>query len=1056
MVRDLRSPSGSLEQLFGQMPPLVRLDSSVVEVLSRLAQENRSWPYALVTDAGRVVGILTPVDVLRWMASDRSWQGSTVAEAMTTPVVTLAAGDYRDPLALLELMRTHGIHHLPVVDEAGSLLGVVNQDGLCWQLTLGSLFSLSLETQPSEATSDPALLSRGQLPTPRQDVLPLDLQATLNLRVAIERSIPLGIAAVDPQGKQIYVNETFAAMVGWAKEELIGKDPPFVYWPPEELEKIAAALAQGLPQDRPPQGWELTFMRRNGERFPVRILDAPWQDAHGNVIGMIASVQDLTQEKELQNQQQKLQHSLQYQQDLFQSLFEQAPVGIAVTDAAGHLLKVNQSFCQLTGYTEAELLGMNYADLTHPEDLRQEAIYVEEARAGRRRAYRMEKRYIRKSGEILWVDLSSFVAETPEKQIYGIASIVDITERKQAQEQVQLQLHQARLLNRIAQGIRQSLEVDSILSFTVEEVRRLLDVERVVIYRFFPNWVGEIVMQSVSRPELSLLGRVIEDHCFVSQWHQAYQQGRISAIEDIDTAPIQPCHRELLASLGVRANLVVPILQASAPGGTSPKEGELARLWGLLIAHHCTAPKKWDPWMPDFLRQIADQLGLALQQAELFQQLQAANAELRYQVEVRNAELAQRVRYEQLLRLIGDKVRSSLDEQEILATVVRELTQAFQLGACGVALINPETQTYTLAHEAAGSLPPSGQVALPLDPLLLGQLRQGQTLHFSTDHPLRGRCTLLACPLLVGQQEGQFSSNTGSLLGFLKLIRLPWEGFTEAEIHFAEQVATQCSIAIRQARLYQATQAQLRQLQQLNELKEEFLSMVSHELRTPLTSTKMALKMLEVHGLSEAQIPYFNILKQEWQKELDLVNDLLDLQRLEAGSRALEIVRFEVQGWLEKLLQTFILRFQERQLAFVPHIPSEPVFFSSDVGLLTRILSELLTNAAKYTPTGQQVYLEVAVVRASSAEHLASQLHLRVLNTGVEIPPEHLPQIFEKFYRVPQLDWAHQGGTGLGLPLAKKAVKLLRGNLRVESRENRTLFEVSLPDLSTDASFGNC
>ncbi|MGY2766140.1 PAS domain S-box protein [Thermostichus sp. MS-CIW-26] len=1056
MVRDLRSPSGSLEQLFGQMPPLVRLDSSVVEVLSRLAQENRSWPYALVTDAGRVVGILTPVDVLRWMASDRSWQGSTVAEAMTTPVVTLAAGDYRDPLALLELMRTHGIHHLPVVDEAGSLLGVVNQDGLCWQLTLGSLFSLSLETQPSEATSDPALLSRGQLPTPRQDVLPLDLQATLNLRVAIERSIPLGIAAVDPQGKQIYVNETFAAMVGWAKEELIGKDPPFVYWPPEELEKIAAALAQGLPQDRPPQGWELTFMRRNGERFPVRILDAPWQDAHGNVIGMIASVQDLTQEKELQNQQQKLQHSLQYQQDLFQSLFEQAPVGMAVTDAAGHLLKVNQSFCQLTGYTEAELLGMNYADLTHPEDLRQEAIYVEEARAGRRRAYRMEKRYIRKSGEILWVDLSSFVAETPEKQIYGIASIVDITERKQAQEQVQLQLHQARLLNRIAQGIRQSLEVDSILSFTVEEVRRLLDVERVVIYRFFPNWVGEIVMQSVSRPELSLLGRVIEDHCFVSQWHQAYQQGRISAIEDIDTAPIQPCHRELLASLGVRANLVVPILQASAPGGTSPKEGELARLWGLLIAHHCTAPKKWDPWMPDFLRQIADQLGLALQQAELFQQLQAANAELRYQVEVRNAELAQRVRYEQLLRLIGDKVRSSLDEQEILATVVRELTQAFQLGACGVALINPETQTYTLAHEAAGSLPPSGQVALPLDPLLLGQLRQGQTLHFSTDHPLRGRCTLLACPLFVGQQEGQFSSNTGSLLGFLKLIRLPWEGFTEAEIHFAEQVATQCSIAIRQARLYQATQAQLRQLQQLNELKEEFLSMVSHELRTPLTSMKMALKMLEVHGLSEAQIPYFNILKQEWQKELDLVNDLLDLQRLEAGSRALEIVRFEVQGWLEKLLQTFILRFQERQLAFVPHIPSEPVFFSSDVGLLTRILSELLTNAAKYTPTGQQVYLEVAVVRASSAEHLASQLHLRVLNTGVEIPPEHLPQIFEKFYRVPQLDWAHQGGTGLGLPLAKKAVKLLRGNLRVESRENRTLFEVSLPDLSTDASFGNC
>ena len=1019
MVRDLFSPSGSLEQFFGQMPPLVGLDSPVAEVLSLLAQKNDSWPYALVVDASRVVGILTPVDVLGWVASDRSWQGSTLAEVMTTPVVTLAAGDYRDPLALLELMRTHGIRHLPVVDAAGSLLGVVNQDELCWRLTLGSPSSAAGWREPST----------GKVDRP-------DLQTTLNLRVAIERAIPLGIAAVDPQGRQIYVNETFARMVGWPKEELIGRDPPFVYWPPEEMGKITAAFAQGLAQGRPPQGWELTFMRRNGERFPVRILDAPWQDAQGKVIGMIASVQDLTQEKELQNQQEKLQCSLQYQQDLFQSLFEQAPVGMAVADAAGRLLKVNQSFCQLIGYSEAELLGMSYADITHPEDLRQEEAYVEEMRAGRRRGHRMEKRYICKSGEIRWVDLSSFVAETPEKQIYGVASIVDITERKQAQEQVQLQLHQARLLSHIVQGIRQSLQVESILGFAVEEVRRLLDVERVVIYRFLPNWAGEIAMQSVSRPELSLLGLVIEDYCFVTQWHQAYQQGRISAIEDIDTAPIQPCHRELLASFGVRANLVVPILQAAGPDST---DGELPHLWGLLIAHQCSAPKKWDPWMPDFLRQIADQLGLALQQAELFEQLQAANAELRYQVEVRNAELAQRVRYEQLLRLIGDKVRSSLDEQEILATVVRELTQAFQLGACGVALIHPETQTYTLAYEAAGSLPPLGKVTLPLDPVLLRQLRQGQTLYFSTDHPLRGRCTLLACPLFVEEQEGQ----TGSLLGFLKLLRRPQEGFTEAEIHFAEQVGTQCSIAIRQARLYQETQAQLRQLQQLNELKEEFLSMVSHELRTPLTSMKMALKMLEVRGLSEAQIPYFNILKQEWQKELDLVNDLLDLQRLEAGSRSLEIARFEVGEWLEKLVPPFALRFQERQLTFVSRSPSEPILFNTDVGLLTRILSELLANAAKYTPAGQQVHLEVAVD--------ASGLHLQVINTGVEIPAEHLPRIFEKFHRIPQLDYAHQGGTGLGLPLVKKAVELLQGILRVESGENRTLFAVSLPDLGSSA-----
>jgi PAS domain S-box-containing protein len=810
MVQDSGSPP-PLDQFLDLVPLLVNPNSPVAAVLPLLAQKSSPFRYALVTDSEQLLGIFTATDALQWVTNGSSQQGSTLAEVMTTPVVTFVARDYRDPWALLEFMQAHRVHHLPVVDEAGSLLGVVNQDDLCLKLILESQ-----QFQPSSLTSaqlketQPEL---GALISMEQGILlEEDLRKALNLRIGIERSIPFGIAAADPQGKQIYVNDTFAMMVGWPKEALIGKDPPFVYWPPEELENITAAFAQGLAQGRPPQGWELTFMRRNGERFPVRILDAPWQDAQGNLIGMIASVQDLTSEKESQSQQQRLEYSLKQQEALLQKFFDQSPTGMVIANSSGQIVKVNDSFCQLTGYTRTELLCMNYEDLTHPEDLRQERIYVEELRSGQRQGYRMEKRYIRKAGEIVWVDLSCFVVEAPEGELYGIVSVTDISERKQAQGQAQLQLHQAQLLSHITQGIRQSLDVESILSFTVQEVRLLLNIDRVVIYRFLPNWAGEIAAESISQAEFSLLGEVIEDFCFMSQWHQPYQQGRISAIEDIDTAPIQPCHRDLLTSLRVRANLVVPIPQAD-------------HLWGLLIAHHCSGPKSWDPWMPKSLKQIADQLGLALQQAELFRQLQATNAELQYQVEVRNVELAQWVSYEQLLRLISDEVRSSLDEKDILATVVYELTQSLKLGVCGVGLIDPESQTYTLAYEAAGSMPPLGQVTLPVEPILLSQLSQGQTLYFSTDHPLRGWCTLIACPLFTELQKGipdkatvpQLSSETtSSLLGFLKLIRLPQEGFTEAEIRFAEQVATQCSIAIRQAHLYQETQTQLQQLMQLN------------------------------------------------------------------------------------------------------------------------------------------------------------------------------------------------------------------------------------------------
>ncbi|MEN9260277.1 MAG: PAS domain S-box protein [Thermostichus sp. HHBFW_bins_43] len=1020
--------SPPLDQFLELVPLLVKSDSPVAAVIELIAQKNAPFRYALVGDSDQLLGIFTATDALQWVANGR--QGSTIAEVMTAPVLTFAAQDYRDPFTLLRYMQAHRVHHLPIVDETGSLLGVVNQEDLCLKL---------LQDPQSLATADAthqALLNLEQL---QREALEEELRTGLNLRLGIEQSIPLGIAAADLEGKQIYVNDTFAAMVGWPKADLIGRDPPYPYWPPEELETIQQAFREGLERERPLQGWELIFRRRNGERFPVRILDAPWRDSEGHLIGMIASVQDLTSEREILQQQRRLEDSLKHQEDLFQRLFDLSTTGMFIANGAGQIIKVNDSFCQLTGYSRSELLAMNSEELTYPEDLPQERMYVEELNQGQRQSFRMEKRYICKTGEILWVDLACFVVDAPEGGIYGVVSVTDITERKQTQAQDQHQLRQARLLSHITQGIRQFLDVESILNFTVREVRLLLNVDRVVIYRFLPHWAGEIAAESISQAELSLLGEVIEDFCFMSQWHQPYQLGRISAIEDINFAPIQPCHRELLAGLGVRANLVVPILQA-------------AHLWGLLIAHHCTEPKSWDPWMPESLKQLADQLGLALQQADLFQQLQATNAELRYQVEVRNAELHQLVSYEQLLRLISDKVRSSLNEKDILEIVVRELTQSLQLGACGVGLIDPETHTYTLAYESAGSMPALGEISLPLDHILLRQLNQGQTLHLSLNHPSRGWCTVVACPLFTELQdpppaETSPSQPTTSLLGFLELIRLPREGFTPAEIRFAEQIANQCSIAIRQARLYQKTQTQLQQLMELNQLKEDFLNMVSHELRTPLTSMKMALKMLEVSGIAEPQARYFNILKEEWQKELDLVNDLLDLQRLESGNHPLEPICFSLQEWLEGLLAPFVLRFQERQLTFIPQIPPHPISFTTDVGLLTRILSELLNNAAKYTPAGEQVHLWVSTD--------SPYLRLRVTNTGVQIPPEHLPRIFEKFHRVRQLDHAQQGGTGLGLPLVKKAVELLRGDLWVESQENRTLFEVSLPNLSTEGSLPN-
>src|SRR5919202_4983294 len=143
----------------------------------------------------------------------------------------------------------------------------------------------------------------------------------------------------------------------------------------------------------------------------------------------------------------------------------------------------------------------------------------------------------------------------------------EVNERQQAEELVRQQAQREQLLCEIAQRIRRSLNLDKILSTTVSEVRQFLQTDRVLIYRFFDDTRGVIVVESVSTDELSIVDTTIIDSCFGEAYIQRYQQGRIRVVEDVYTADLMPCHVDFLLNIQVRANLVVPILQ-----------GE--RLWG--------------------------------------------------------------------------------------------------------------------------------------------------------------------------------------------------------------------------------------------------------------------------------------------------------------------------------------------------------------------------------------------------------------------------------------------------------------------------------------------
>jgi diguanylate cyclase (GGDEF)-like protein len=197
-----------------------------------------------------------------------------------------------------------------------------------------------------------------------------------------------------------------------------------------------------------------------------------------------------------------------------------------------------------------------------------------------------------------------------------VAIAIQQSERQQqlqqlatAKETLRQQTERERLVTEIAQRIRQSLDLDEILNTTVEEVRQFLQTDRVIIYRFKPDWSGVVAMESVADGWTPILRTVIDEPCFRDSYVPQYRQGRVRAIEDIYTAGLGQCHVDLLAQFQVRANLVVPILQ-----------GE--KLWGLLIAHHCSGPRHWRQFEIELLNQLATQAASAIQQSELYQQVQ--------------------------------------------------------------------------------------------------------------------------------------------------------------------------------------------------------------------------------------------------------------------------------------------------------------------------------------------------------------------------------------------------------------------------------------------------
>ena len=409
-----------------------------------------------------------------------------------------------------------------------------------------------------------------------------------------------------------------------------------------------------------------------------------------------------------------------------------------------------------------------------------------------------------------------------------------------------------------------------------------------------------------------------------------------------------------------------------------------------------------------------------------------------------NRKLQQTLDFEALVRRITDKVRDSLDETSCLGIATEELATVLKLSSCQIELYDSEQVNATIAYEYNPTLPKSqGRTRNINDfPELYQQLLQKAPLQLVEPipqfHPQGIKVTRLACPIFDDR----------GMIGNLWGLRPPGELFSPLEIRLLQQVASQCAIALRQARLYASSNQQVAELAKLNQLKDNFLKTVSHELKAPLSSIQLAAQTLE--GLlnskqNSRQSPLFKrvlkIFYESCQRQKQLTDDLLTLCYIDAKAKVIQPETIDLKPFLTNLTEPFLVQRKNKRPKFNWDLSQEKLQMFTDPVVLERIVQELLSNAFKYTPADGEITLQTRATK--------SEISINVINTGTEISPEEQELIFEQFYRHPYNQINYNNGSGLGLTLVKRLIETIHGTVNLESNHEETIFTITFP-LETD------